>query len=509
MIQGAFLCGRATVPPPVRTRQAPPPLSTLQAKPAIRSPGFPAPAVAARPPGPPMPAFAGRSGMVQRHAAPGAAFAVDPGQIGLTSGGGRPLPEGVRGKMEAALGANFNDVRVHVGPQAERIGAVAFTIGSDIYFAPGRFQPETVHGQQLLGHELAHVVQQRQGRVRNPLGAGVAVVQDRALEAEADRAGHRAVAFRAAVERGRAPKTVQRSAPARGPRAVLFGSRPAGSAGSHGRTGTIQAQLTFDSGPAQWMDDKAHCAVCWEAMSSGHRHHCRVCGQSVCDDCSSRKFTVRSPQTSSGKGKGSSVERVCVDCVLKKKIEVAKARSPKFLDLITTAGNPYVRWEAGCWPNCSSKGIRLNPTRGDVFATYIFELTNAVGKLSTLPSPSAFDSAMHYAYHIEHQEYMGTIWADEVVVEINARQNDFAVDRRFPENTPDQNRFLIHLEAQHRGEHTKKYYEQATKDPSQVAKAKDEWSVELERARNRPAWDEVWNARNTPGYTSFPPLKGE
>jgi hypothetical protein len=102
------------------------------------------------------------------------------------------LPESVRGKMEAALGANFVDVRVHVGPQAERIGAIAFTIGSDIYFAPGRYQPDSVHGQQLLGHELAHVVQQRAGRVRNPMGSGIAVVQDHALEAEADRLGRRA-----------------------------------------------------------------------------------------------------------------------------------------------------------------------------------------------------------------------------------------------------------------------------------------------------------------------------
>ncbi len=37
----------------------------------------------------------------------------------------------------------------------------ALTIGSDIYFAPGRYQPDTVQRQQLLGHELAHVVQQR------------------------------------------------------------------------------------------------------------------------------------------------------------------------------------------------------------------------------------------------------------------------------------------------------------------------------------------------------------
>ena len=148
--------------------------------------------------------------MVQRHDA-GAAFAIDAGQLGLASDGGRPLPEAVRGKMEAALGADFSNVRVHVGAQAERIGAIAFTVGSDIYFAPGRFQPDTVHGQQLLGHELAHVVQQRAGRVRNPLGSGLAVVQDHALEAEADRLGHRAATHRVKSQAKMLPNAAQPS----------------------------------------------------------------------------------------------------------------------------------------------------------------------------------------------------------------------------------------------------------------------------------------------------------
>jgi hypothetical protein len=151
-------------------------------------------------PGPPPSAFAARPPVVQRHGA-GGAFSVNPGQIGLASSGGRPLPEAVRGKMESALGADFSGVRVYVGPQAERIGAIAFTIGSDIYFAPGRYHPDTAHGQQLLGHELAHVVQQRAGRVRNPLGSGIAVVQDHALEAEADRLGHRAATHPVEVHR--------------------------------------------------------------------------------------------------------------------------------------------------------------------------------------------------------------------------------------------------------------------------------------------------------------------
>ena len=94
--------------------------------------------------------------------------------------------------MEAAFGADFSDVRVHVGHEASRIGAIAYTWGSNIHFAPGHYNPHTLQGQKVLGHELWHVVQQKSGRVKNPFGGGVAVVQDHALEAEADRMGEKA-----------------------------------------------------------------------------------------------------------------------------------------------------------------------------------------------------------------------------------------------------------------------------------------------------------------------------
>jgi ribosomal protein S18 acetylase RimI-like enzyme len=123
---------------------------------------------------------------------------VDAFQVDLRpKSGGWPLPREVQAKMEAALGANFSDVRIHVGPEASAIGAIAFTWGSDLHFAPGQYNPHTPHGQFLLGHELAHVVQQRAGRVANPFGSGVAVVQDQTLEAEADRLGRMASTSRA------------------------------------------------------------------------------------------------------------------------------------------------------------------------------------------------------------------------------------------------------------------------------------------------------------------------
>ena len=137
-------------------------------------------------------------GAVQKKSAIQCRPGVDAFQVDLRpKSGGWPLPRDVQAKMEAALGANFSDVRVHVGPEASAIGAIAFTWGSDLHFAPGQYNPHTPHGQFLLGHELAHVVQQRAGRVANPFGSGVAVVQDHTLEAEADRLGRMASMHRA------------------------------------------------------------------------------------------------------------------------------------------------------------------------------------------------------------------------------------------------------------------------------------------------------------------------
>lgn len=106
--------------------------------------------------------------------------------------GGLPLPSDVRAKMETAFSADFSDVRVHIGHEASSLGAIAYTWGTNIHFAPGQYNPHTLQGQKLLGHELWHVLQQKSGRVKNPFGGGVAVVQDHALEAEADRMGIKA-----------------------------------------------------------------------------------------------------------------------------------------------------------------------------------------------------------------------------------------------------------------------------------------------------------------------------
>lgn len=105
-----------------------------------------------------------------------------------TSSTGMPAP--VQAKMEDAFGFDFSAVRIHQGPQADALGAQAFTQGTDVHFAPGKYAPEDPAGQALLGHELAHVVQQSQGRVAATTQAkGVDVNDDDGLEREADLAG--------------------------------------------------------------------------------------------------------------------------------------------------------------------------------------------------------------------------------------------------------------------------------------------------------------------------------
>jgi hypothetical protein len=75
-----------------------------------------------------------------------------------------------------ADGVDFGSILVHYTDTAgagtdlacRALGARAFTVGRDIYFAAGEFRPGTRDGLWLLAHEVAHVVQQAAGLVRAP-----------------------------------------------------------------------------------------------------------------------------------------------------------------------------------------------------------------------------------------------------------------------------------------------------------------------------------------------------
>lgn len=135
---------------------------------------------------------------VQRRANDGAGT-----QSRQASGRSGSLPAPVQDKMEQSFGADFSGVRVHEGPEAAAMGAQAFTQGTDIHFAPGRYDPFGHGGQELIGHELAHVVQQSEGRVQAPSQAkGAAINADEGLEREADEMGARAARGESAGVRG-------------------------------------------------------------------------------------------------------------------------------------------------------------------------------------------------------------------------------------------------------------------------------------------------------------------
>jgi len=79
-------------------------------------------------------------------------------------GGGQPLDEGIRERMEGAFGADFSGVRVHTDGTSDQLNqsiqAKAFTTGQDVFFRKGAYEPGSRGGQELLAHELTHVVQQ-------------------------------------------------------------------------------------------------------------------------------------------------------------------------------------------------------------------------------------------------------------------------------------------------------------------------------------------------------------
>lgn len=79
---------------------------------------------------------------------------------------GQPLDVPTRSIMERRFGHDFSKVRVHTDAKAaesaKAVNAQAFTVGSNVVFEAGQYAPSSVAGQQLLRHELTHVVQQAQ-----------------------------------------------------------------------------------------------------------------------------------------------------------------------------------------------------------------------------------------------------------------------------------------------------------------------------------------------------------
>ena len=77
---------------------------------------------------------------------------------------GQPLDPATRAFFELRFGHDFSKIRVHADAEAaqsaEAVQAHAYTVGREIVFGPGRYDPHIAGGRNLLAHELAHTIQQ-------------------------------------------------------------------------------------------------------------------------------------------------------------------------------------------------------------------------------------------------------------------------------------------------------------------------------------------------------------
>jgi hypothetical protein len=142
-------------------------------------------------------------------------------QIDQSRGHGRPISEEAHQPMSQATGHDLSNVTVHTDQEADQLNrqldSRAFTTGNDIFFRDGEYKPGSGDGQELISHELTHVVQQREGRVDYAQGNGMQVnAPDDIHEQEADRVAEGVVGGgagqvqRASEEEMLAGKAIQR-----------------------------------------------------------------------------------------------------------------------------------------------------------------------------------------------------------------------------------------------------------------------------------------------------------
>ncbi len=85
-------------------------------------------------------------------------------QIQGSRGSGSSLDKNTQTFMESRFGADFSSVRIHTGSESiqmnKELNAQAFTVGNNVYFNEGKYQPSATEGKHLLAHELAHTIQQ-------------------------------------------------------------------------------------------------------------------------------------------------------------------------------------------------------------------------------------------------------------------------------------------------------------------------------------------------------------
>jgi hypothetical protein len=181
---------------------------------------------------------------------------------------GQALDPATRASMEQRFGHDFSRVRVHRDAKAAEsalaVNALAYTVGHDLVFGMDQYAPDTAAGRRLLGHELAHVIQQGGGA---GISGGLRIgASQGAAEREADQIAN-------AVGHGSGPERPATSVPATLQRMVFV--KPASAAGDilgqfntmcPGKFGTASdgktAQITADCSPSDRTRSKSCECLC-------------------------------------------------------------------------------------------------------------------------------------------------------------------------------------------------------------------------------------------------------
>ena len=89
-------------------------------------------------------------------------------KINSSQGSGSSMDRNTQSFMSSRFGNDFSNVKIHTDGDAiqmnRELNAKAFTVGNDVYFNEGEYQPASESGKHLLAHELVHTIQQKDSK---------------------------------------------------------------------------------------------------------------------------------------------------------------------------------------------------------------------------------------------------------------------------------------------------------------------------------------------------------
>jgi hypothetical protein len=209
----------------------------------------------------------------------------------------QPLDPFTRTLMESHFGEDFGQIRVHTdaraGESAEQLSARAYTLGSDVVFGTGRYQPHTQEGQRLLAHELTHTIQQSNRVAYDHIGMTEPTdVSEQEADAVADAFAHgqpisqRPASANLRVARQAAPGATQ---PGSQPASQPAGSQPATAPGWTGCTNIHVKDLPGElSDAVSWVQE----AIADLEAKELPRHTSNALGRYLTTDSSDLKTKI-------------------------------------------------------------------------------------------------------------------------------------------------------------------------------------------------------------------------